>query len=477
VQADLGATGAQLLWVINAYTLMLAALILVGGSLGDQLGRKRVFQSGIGLFALGSLACGLSPTSGILIAARVLQGMGASMMIPGSLAIISAHFGDERRGEAIGTWSASTTVVTVLGPLLGGFLADVGLWRGVFLINLPIAAATLLISLAKVPESHASEVDRRIDAPGAVLATLGLGGLAFGFITASELGFGATRVIGGLALGVLACAGFIVVETRTDQPMMPLALFRSRTFTGANLLTLCLYGALSVFLFFLVLNLVQVQGYRQTSAGLAVMPFAILLAALSRWSGEWVDRRGPRLPLTLGPSLTGLGFLLVGLPELTQGPSAYWSSFFPGIALFGVGMGLTVAPLSTTVMSSVPQGRAGTASGINNAASRTAGVLTVAIVGAIGLLTFSESVDRRLTDLGLGTEAVKAVRAEIPEFGAASVPREVPMALREEVQRAFDLAFVNAFRTVMFISAGLAWVGALLAGLLMERDWRANPDT
>jgi len=365
LQADLQASGAQLLWIVNAYMLMLAALILVGGSLGDKLGRKKVFMIGIGLFLLASLACGLAPTVALLIGARVVQGVGGALMIPGSLAIISASFGDDRRGRAIGTWSAATTLVTIAGPLLGGFLADNGLWRGVFLINIPLGVAALLVLLFKVPESRDEQAAPGIDYLGAALASLGLAGLTYGFISAPQLGFGDPLVFGTLLGGVIALAAFVLVEARSRHPMMPLQLFRSRTFSGANLLTLFLYGGLSVGIFFLSLNLVQAQGYSQSLAGLAFTPLAVLISVLSRLAGGLADRFGPRLPLIVGPSLAGLGFLLFAFVGLTAGPPSYWTTFFPGILLFGIGMAITVAPLTAAVMGALPSHYAGTASGIN----------------------------------------------------------------------------------------------------------------
>ncbi len=347
LQEDLHASGVQLLWIVNAYLLMLAALILVGGSLGDRLGRKKVFMIGISLFVLASLACGFAPTTEFLIGARVVQGIGGAMMIPGSLAIITTYFAPDQRGGAIGMWSAATTIVTVAGPVLGGLLADAGLWRGVFLINLPLGITTLLVLYFKVPESRAE--------------------LTYGFISLPDLGFGNPRIYGTLLGGFVALVAYVVVEARSDHPMMPLHLFKSRTFSGTNLLTLFLYGALSVSTFFLCLNLVQAQGYSQSLAGLADIPFALLLTGLSGWAGGLADRHGPRLLLIVGPLLIGLGFLLMAFVGLTDGPSDYWKTFLPGIIVFGLGMGITVAPLTTAVMGSVATQYAGTASGINNA--------------------------------------------------------------------------------------------------------------
>ncbi len=468
LQADLGASGADLLWIINGYLLMLAALILVGGSLGDRLGRKRVFMAGIALFMLASLACGLAPSTGFLIVARIVQGIGGALMIPGSLAIISAYFPAEERGRAIGTWSAVATLVTVGGPILGGLLADAGLWRGVFLINLPIGLAALLALHFRVPESRDEESSGPIDVPGALLATLGLAGVTYGFIAAPDLGFGAPQVLGALLVGCLALAAFLLVEARSAHPMMPLHLFRSNTFSGANLLTLFLYGALSVGTFFLSLNLVQVQGYRPSLAGLAFTPFALLLALLSRWAGGLVDRYGPRLPLMVGPSLAGAAFLLWAFVGMTEGPASYWSTFFPGILLFGLGMGITVAPLTTAVMGSAARHYAGTASGINNAVSRSAGVLAIAIVGALALATFGGALESRTAGLALSAEASVALRAEASQLGGAKVPESVAESNRPAVAQAIREAFVEAFRVVMLLCAALSWLSAVMAGVMVE---------
>ena len=468
LQAELQASGAQLLWVVNAYMLMLAALILVGGSLGDKLGRKKIFMLGIGLFLLASLACGLVPTVAILIGARVVQGVGGALLIPGSLAIISASFGDERRGRAIGTWSAATTLVTIVGPVLGGFLADAGLWRGIFLINIPLGVVALVVLFFKVPESRNQQAAPEIDYVGAALASLGLAGLTYGFISVPRLGFGAPLVLGALLGGVIALVAFVVVEVRSRHPMMPLQLFRSRTFSGANLLTLFLYAGLSVGLFFLSLNLVQAQSYSQSLAGLAFTPFAVLIALLSRLTGGLADRYGPRLPLIVGPGLAGLGFLLFALVGLTAGPASYWTTFFPGIVIFGIGMAVTVAPLTTAVMGALPGHYAGTASGINNAVSRTAGVLAIAIVGALALFVFASALDARTATLGLPASVRAALQADSARLGAARVPAGVTPAQSDAIRLAIRLAFVDAYRVVMLVCAGLAWLGAAMAAVFVR---------
>jgi EmrB/QacA subfamily drug resistance transporter len=473
LQAGLQASGAQLLWVANGYLLVLAALILVGGSLGDELGRKKVFMTGIGVFWLASLACGLAPTTDFLIGARVAEGVGGALMIPGSLAIISSYFGAGRRGQAIGTWSSVTTMVTIAGSVLGGLLSNAGLWRGVFLINLPLGIAALLVVYLKVPESRDEQASGKIDTLGALLAMLGLAGLTYGFISAPALGFGDLRVGGTLAGGAVALAAFVVVEARREgsgRAMLPLSLFSSRTFGGTNLMTLFLYGALSVGSFFISLNLMQAQGYSLAIAGFTFLPSALLLTTLSRWSGKVADRYGARLPLIVGPLLVGLAFVVLARVGVTRGPMDYWTTYFPGIVLWGLGMGCTVAPLTSAVMGSVATHYSGTASGVNNAVSRTAGVLAIAVVGAVALFTFAGALQERTASINLSAAARVALQAETGRLGGAEVPAQVAAEDTGATKLAIRLAFVDAFRTVMAICAGLAWLSAAIAALLVE--WR-----
>ena len=469
VQSGLHASGEQLLWVVNAYLVMLAALIPIGGSLGDVLGRRKVFALGIVLFMLASLVCGLAPDIRFLIVARLVQGAGASLMVPGSLAIITSFFGPERRGKAIGTWSAFTTIVTVVGPVLGGVLANAGLWRGVFLINFPIGILALVVLLTRVPESRDEKSSGRVDYLGALLLAVGLAAPTYGLLAAPDRGFGNPLVFGSLALGVVSLAAFLVVEARIPHPMIPLTLFSSRTFSGVNLLTFGLYGALSAGTFFLSLDLVQAQGYSMSVAGFAFTPFALILTALSRWAGGLVDRAGPRLPLVIGPAIAGAAFLVMAFSGLSDGPSRYWVTFFPGIVLLGVGMGITVAPLTTAVMSSVATHFAGTASGINNSVSRVAGVLVIAVAGALALILFSHALQARTATISLDGAARAALSAQASRLGAAAVPPEVGAASADAVQAAIRTAFVDTFRVVMLICTALAWIGAILAGLFVER--------
>jgi MFS family permease len=335
------------------------------------------------------------------------------------------------------------------------------------LINLPLGLAALLALVYKVPESYGARPAGAVDYPGAALAALGLAGLTYGFISAPSLGFGDARVFAALLGGVGALAGFVALEARSANPIMPLAVFRSRTFSGTNLLTLFLYGALSVGTFFLSLNLVIVQGYSQSQAGLAFTPFGMLLATFSRWTGGLADRYGPRRPLIAGPVLAGLGFLIWAFAGLTAGPSSYWSTFFPGVVVFGLGMAITVAPLTAAVMGAVASHSAGTASGINNAVSRIAGVLALAMLGALALALFADAVAQHTAGLPLSDVARAAVRRAAGQFGAAP-PVEVAPEQASAVRLAFRQAFADMFQIVLLICAALAWLSAVIAALFVH---------
>ncbi len=323
--------GAQ--WIANAYMLTLGALILVGGAAGDRYGRRRMFNLGIVVFVGASVACGLAPNVGTLIAARALQGVGGALMVPESLAIISVVFPEKERGRAIGTWAGFSALTTAFGPVLGGWLVDTSSWRTIFFVNVPLGLIALIISLRHVPETRDDSSDG-VDWLGGILATLALTALAYGLTVESDVGWSHPIVLACLLSTLLFLAAFVWWEKHTHRPMMPLALFGSREFTGANVLTLLLYFALGGAMFFVPFNLIGIQGYSATEAGAAFLPFTLIMGGLSRWSGALIDRYGPRLPLTIGPIVAALGLALCALPGVGQ---SYWTSFFPRCASWGSG--------------------------------------------------------------------------------------------------------------------------------------------
>ncbi len=459
LQTSLNATAVDVQWVIEAYSLLLSALLLIGGSLGDHYGRRRVFLIGVALFAAASVACGLAANIRQLIGARALQGLGAALLVPGSLAIISSSFSEEERGRAIGTWSGASAITTGIGPAIGGWLIEHVSWRAVFFINLPLALAVILISLRHVAETS-DEEKTQVDWRGAILAAIGLGALVYGLIESSRLGFSDKSIIVVLSAAGLLIVVFLFVEARLPHPMLPLALFRSRTFTGANLLTFLLYAALGGTLFFLPLNLIQVQHYSATAAGTVLLPFILIMSFLSRWSGGLVARYGPKLPLIVGPLIAALGFALFTIPGLNAN---YWTSFFPPIVVLGLGMAVSVAPLTTTVMSSVVQSRAGIASGVNNAIARTAGLVAIAVLGIVMLHVFSIKLERRLAGEKLPASEWQALRAERTKLAAITLPENQDRATRQVIRRAIDESFVSGFRIIMAIGAVLAAASAVTA--------------
>ncbi len=466
LQRDFTAASSEVQWVVEAYALFLASLLLVGGSLGDRFGRRRIFMLGTSLFALASILCGFAPSVEFLIAARALQGIGAALLVPGSLAIISATFAAEQRGKAIGTWSGFTSVTSVLGPLLGGWLVQYATWRWVFFLNIPLAITVLLVSFWKVPESRDESAKGKLDWPGALLVTLGLAGIVAGLIESGATGLAQPQVLIELVLGACALSAFFLVERRTAQPIVPLPLFRSRAFTGANLLTFLLYGALSASIYFVPFNLIQIQGYSPSEAGLALLPFALTMFLLSRWTGGLVRRFGPKLPLVIGPCLTMLGFILYALPGSGSGQS-YWTTFFPAILAMSLGMAVTVAPLTTTVMNAVEPRAAGIASGINNALSRTAGLLAIAVMGLVMLHVFNSSLLQQLSTLPIAEHTRQLVAAQSGNLAAIKLPAGLSGSAQTLLQQAIHRSFIDGFRVVVLLCAGLALTSSLAAGLLI----------
>jgi EmrB/QacA subfamily drug resistance transporter len=416
---DAGAAGLQ--WTVNGYTLTLAALILLGGSLGDRFGRRRIFVIGVTWFAVASLLCGLALNIDMLVASRALQGIGGALLTPGALAILEASFDPVDRSRAIGAWSGLAGIAGAIGPFVGGWLVEVANWRLVFLINAPLAALVVLVALRHVPESANPEAARELDIAGAVAGAVGLAGLTFGFTAWPQRGPGDPLVLGTLVLGVAGIVGFVLIEHRSPHPMLPLALFRNAAFAAANLVTFAVYAALGGVFFLVVINLQVVSGFSPLAAGIALLPVTALMLLLSARAGALAGRIGPRLPMTFGP--VGCAGGLVWLSRVGL-HSSYASDVLPPVILFGLGLSLTVAPLTSTALGAADDRYAGVASGVNNAIARAAGLLAVAV------LPLAAGLGRgRLTDPG---------------------------------------ALAPTYRTSMLICAGLLLVGAVLAFTLLR---------
>ena len=381
---DLGASLAQLQWITNGYLLMLASLILLGGSLGDRLGRRRVFLTGVIWFAVASALCGLAPNPGMLIAARVLQGIGGALLTPGSLAIIQSDIVAADRGRAIGAWTGMTSIAAALGPFLGGGLVQYADWRWIFWINAPLAAITVAVTLVYVPESRTTE-QGRYDGLGAGLAALALAGITYWLIE-----WGTGLALPALGIGLVTGAAFLLVERRIEHPMLPLGLFGSRTFSAANAMTLLVYAALGAILFFLVIDLQTVLGYGAFEAGMATLPITVLMLLLAARGGALGARIGPRIPMTVGPLVMAVG---VGWLSLVGDGTTYWLGVMPPLVVFALGLALMVAPLTATVLAAAPEGRAGVASGVNNAVARAGSLFAVAALPVVVGLSGAEYDD------------------------------------------------------------------------------------
>ena len=449
IQRDLGAGAAATQWVMNAYLVALGALVLVGGAGADRFGRRRVFVAGVIVFTAASILCGLAPATSALVGTRALQGAGAALLVPASLALLGATFEEGERARAIGVWAGYGALAMAVGPVLGGFLTDHVSWRAIFYLNVPLAVAAAWLALRGAPDSRSARPPG-LDWLGAGLAAAGLASLTWGLTAAAELGFRSPTVAAALLGGAVAAVAFVVAEARARSPMLPLGLFRSRAFTGANLVTLLLYFALSGVLFFLPFELIRGRGYSATAAGAALLPFPVVMGLLSRPIGALADRYGTELPLTVGPLVAALGFLLLAVP---QHGSSYWVSLLPPLLVLALGMTITVAPLTTAVMSAVGSDYAGTASGVNNAVARVAGVFAIAVLGLAFIAVYDGAVRAAVG----GPDAAGRLP---PELLDALSGTPLPAGALGEAGRA---ALFAALQAVALTAAGCATLSGLIA--------------
>ncbi len=458
IQTQLNATFTQIQWIVNGYALFLSSLILISGSLGDKFGRKRIFLYGIGLFTVSSFLCGLSRSVTPLMLLRCVQGIGAAMMVPGSLSIIDRSFAPNIRGSAIGIWSGFSAGLAALGPFVGGFLVQTFGWPAIFFINIPLGILALLLTLKFIPESK-NELMKQLDYIGALLVFIALFGFAFALINGPAFGWNNITVIGGLLVGVIGVIAFVIEEKKVTEPIVPFAIFKKPLVVGANLVTLFLYFALSGVIFFLALNLLQIQHYSQIFAGLGLTPAIILIALLSGPGGMIADRFGPRVPMIIGPMLVAIGMASFILPT---NHTNYFTSFLPGLILFGLGMSLVIAPLTKSALSVDPN-YSGTASGINNAVSRIAGLLAVVMLGAVVLTTFGTRLEHVLGASSLSQPQKEQILNQKDKLGAITIPVGFSGSQQQQTQNIIDESFVYGFRWAIGIAAFLAFLSAIVS--------------
>ncbi|MDE2747835.1 MAG: MFS transporter [Chloroflexota bacterium] len=468
IQVELSARGADLIWIPNSYVLVQASLIVVTGSMGDHFGRNRVCLWGILLFGLASVVCGFSTTTNVIIAGRVAQGFGSSMIVPNSLAIASSYFSRNGQGWAIGIWSGFTVLASGLAPFFAGVVTDFGMWRLVFFIHIPLGVLAALVIIRFVPESYDREAPRRMSLLGSLLIILGLGGLTFGFIESSTYGFDSPIIIAPIIIGALAIARFLYDERKGIHAILPLRLFRSRTFSAANLISLVYHGVVQPMVVYLPLNLIQVQGYSATFTGLSTVPMILLATIGSALVGPLLDRRGPRLPLVLGFCLTSMGFVVISNVGVTGGESEYFSTFFPPIFLFGLGFGMVFAPLTMAALASAPDNNAGIASGVNNTVVRTGQVLVIGILGGLAISWFGENLANDPYVQSLPAAAQTELAADSGDLAETSIPDSLTEDEKEGVRQVIRHSFAQMFSTLMSIAAVFCLLAALVAWFLID---------
>lgn len=474
LQEGLGASGSQAQWVFGSFGLVIATLLLVGGSLGDRYGRRKVFVAGAALFGVASVGCALAANPGQLIAARALQGAGGALLVPGALAILGASFEGENRGRAIGAWGALSAIAFAAGPVVGGLLVEHVSWRAAFLIAPALAVPAVVLAIGHVPESREPGASR-LDLPGAVLASVGLAGIVYGLIRLPSAGISDPAVLAAFAVGLTALAGFVAVERRGWRPMVPPELFRTRGFNGASLFTLLFYTAATASLYFVPFLMVQVHGYSAVAAGSTFLPFVAAALVIGRFSGGLLARYGARPLLVVSALAVGAGLLLFAVPGAEGG--SYWTGFFPAMVVQGFGLALAIAPLTRAALDAVDHKRAGLASGVNNAVCRLGGLLAVAGFGAIVFTGFSAGLDARTEGLGLSAGERATLEVEKADLGAARPPEGVDAQTAARIERAVAESFVAGFRLAMVAAAFLAAASAIVAWTLIEAGAAPRPGT
>ncbi|OGO04639.1 MAG: hypothetical protein A2Y60_05620 [Chloroflexi bacterium RBG_13_54_9] len=463
IQSSFETSVGTLQWVLNANLLSLAALLLIGGSLGDRFGRKRIFMSGLALCGIGAILSGIAWSSGVLIIFQAVEGIGGALMIPQSLAIINACFVEDQRGQAIGLWAGLSGGIAVLGPWLGGWLVETFSWQAVFFMAVPLFIFTLIVTSAFVPESRDPDT-RRLDWLGTLLIFFGLLGLAYGLISGPVAGWNKPPILIAFLGGAIAIILFVVVELRQAEPLVPLQIFRNPLVAGANAVTLFLYFALNGVVLFLVLNLQQIQGYSPATAGLGLLPPIVLITFLSGPAGALADKIGPRLQMILGPAVVALGMALL----TTGGVNAsYLKHFMPGLALFGIGMALVIAPLTKSALA-VETRFSGAASGVNNAASRVAALLAVALLGVVVISTFTERLNASISTAGITQEQQSQILKQSDKLGGIIIPENFDETARLSAEEAVRNSFVYGFRWAMGICAALALISALISAVTIH---------
>jgi len=460
MQRTFGASSTGIAWVIEGYTLILGALMLFGGAVGDRIGRKRAFIIGTIVFALGSAGCAFAWSLTSMILARCVQGIGGMLLAPSSLALIGAHFTGEARGRAIAAWSAFSALTSTLGPALGGILIDHLGWRSVFWINIPLAIVVLYASFKHLDESRDESATGPLDLLGATLVTLGLGGVTYALISSSTTGWHDARTLASAVAGIVLLVSFFIVERHIPNPLLPIALFRSRTFTAINIATLLIYGAGGGNFYEMPFVMIQGHGYSATQAAISTLPVVVCIVLLSRVGTLLAQAIGRRAVLTIGPAIVAIGYALLGLLEPNE---SYWTSFFPGLFTVGIGMGLTVAPLTATVVDTADPRHMGAASGVNNAVSRIAGLLAIAVLSIVVWTRFNAELDHRLAVTHVTPAQTAAINAQRDRMGGAHL--HSPAA-----QSIVIAAFRSAYRWAAFTCAALCLLAAIVDVMLIENE-------